>query len=170
MHASRKVIVGLTACRHYHVHMRTPFSTSTAPIVVADDDEDILALASFCLRGKYPVLKARDGEEALELASRRQPALVLLDIKMPRVSGDRVLRELRRNPATANIPVVLFSAHAEKEMVARGVREGADAYIVKPFSPHDLASCIEKLLSETVPAALRQDRRKEPMALAAAPA
>lgn len=148
-----------------------PLSDRTAgiekPIIVADDDEDILALAAFCLKG-HRILTARNGEEALELARTQDPALVLLDIRMPKISGDGVLRALRQHRTTARIPVVLFSAYAQKEMVTSGLRAGADAYLIKPFSPSELVEGIEELLTNagSAPASKAQPSEQ----LVAAPA
>jgi DNA-binding response OmpR family regulator len=106
-------------------------------ILVADDDEDILTLMSVSLqRGGNRVLAARDGEEALDLALDREPDLVLFDVAMPHLTGFEVLRRIRA--AKPRVPVILVSALAAEEDIAAGWKEGADDYIVKPFSPDDL--------------------------------
>lgn len=115
-----------------------PISRTPALILVADDDEDILTLMSVSLeRGDNEVLMARDGEEALDLALDRQPDLVLLDVAMPHLTGYEVLRKIRA-AKTLDIPVILVSAFASEEAIAEGWKQGADDYIVKPFSPDDL--------------------------------
>jgi len=121
-------------------------STHARLILVADDDEDILTLMSVALqRGGNKVLAARDGQEALSLAIDRDPDLVLLDIAMPNLTGYEVLRRIRslRN----RVPVMLVSAFATDEDIATGWREGADDYIVKPFSPEDLFRRASALLT-----------------------
>jgi two-component system alkaline phosphatase synthesis response regulator PhoP len=106
-------------------------------ILVADDDEDILTLMSVSMeRAGHEVLAARDGEEALDLALDRQPDLVLLDVAMPHLTGFEVLRRIRAT--RAQVPVILVSAFASEEDIAAGRQEGANDYIVKPFSPDDL--------------------------------
>jgi DNA-binding response OmpR family regulator len=114
-------------------------------VLVADDDEDILSLMSVAIeRGGGEVLAARDGEEALGLALDRHPDLVLLDVAMPHMTGYEVLRHLRAT--NDRVPVILVSALAAEEDIAEGRRVGADDYVVKPFSPHDLFMRAARLL------------------------
>ena len=116
-------------------------------ILVADDDEDILALLSLQLRRLgYRVAQAADGEEALEQIAQTQPALVLLDVMMPRMSGYDVLRQLRAAAPTAELPVVLISARAHPPVAAASLDAGADAYLTKPFGAEVLAETIRGLL------------------------
>ncbi|HEY6015265.1 MAG TPA: response regulator [Gaiellaceae bacterium] len=116
-------------------------------ILVADDDEDILALVSLRLRRLgYRVAEARDGEEALAEVARARPALVILDLMMPRVDGYGVIRRLRADPETASLPVVVLSARARSADAAAGLEAGADAYLSKPFRAEELAATIRGLL------------------------
>ncbi|HEY6054372.1 MAG TPA: response regulator [Gaiellaceae bacterium] len=118
-------------------------------ILVADDDEDILALVSLRLRRLgYRVAEARDGEEALAEVARERPALVILDLMMPRVDGYGVIRRLRADPETASLPVVVLSARARSADAAAGLEAGADAYLSKPFRAEELAATIRGLLGE----------------------
>ena len=119
-----------------------------APLVlVADDDEDILGLVSFRLeRSGYEVAAAKDGEEALRLARELSPALVVLDVMMPRLDGYEVTRRLRDDEATRGIPVILLTARAQEADVARGFESGADDYLRKPFSPQELAARVQAVL------------------------
>lgn len=116
-------------------------------ILVADDDEDILALVSLRLRRLgYRVAEARDGEAALAEVARERPALVILDLMMPRVDGYGVIRRLRADPETASLPVVVLSARARSADAAAGLEAGADAYLSKPFRAEELAATIRGLL------------------------
>jgi DNA-binding response OmpR family regulator len=123
-------------------------SDDGAPLVlVADDDEDILGLVSFRLeRSGYEVAAAKDGEEALRLARKLSPALVVLDVMMPRLDGYEVARRLREDEATRGIPVILLTALAQEADVARGFESGADDYLRKPFSPQELAARVQAVL------------------------
>jgi DNA-binding response OmpR family regulator len=119
-------------------------------ILVADDDEDILALIAVSLeRQGNRVLKARNGEEALDLALDRHPDLVLLDVAMPELTGYEVMRRIRAS--STPVPVILVSAHATEEAIAEGRKEGADDYIVKPFSPDELSRRAAAVLAGAPP-------------------
>src|SRR5258708_25288633 len=104
-----------------------PVSSRRVPVLlVADDDEDILMLVQLRLsRSGYEVIVARDGEEALRLAQERHPDLAVLDWMMPKASGLEVLRAIRANAATADIPVVLLTARASEADVQQGLDAGA---------------------------------------------
>jgi DNA-binding response OmpR family regulator len=116
-------------------------------ILVADDDEDILALVAFRLgRAGHEVITAHDGEQALELAQSRSPDLVILDVRMPKMTGIDVVRALREHEATKSVPVILLTASVQDESVKSGFDAGADDYIKKPFSPHELVDRVEAIL------------------------
>ena len=116
-------------------------------LLVADDDEDILALVQLRLsRSGYEVIVARDGEEALRLAQEQHPDLAVLDWMMPKASGLEVLRAIRANSETADIPVVLLTARASEADVQEGLDAGANDYVAKPFSPQELASRVQSIL------------------------
>lgn len=119
-----------------------------APLVlVADDDPDILALVAFRLeRAGYAVVTADNGEEALALARERLPALAVLDVMMPRLTGYEVTKQLREDDATKDIPVILLTARVQEADVARGFEVGADDYIKKPFSPQELRARVQAIL------------------------
>jgi DNA-binding response OmpR family regulator len=116
-------------------------------ILVADDNDDILALVSFRLeRAGYTVIQARDGEEALRMAGEHRPQLAILDLMMPRLDGYEVTRGIRRDPAIADMPVMLLTARSQEADVARGFDVGADDYVRKPFSPQELLSRVQAIL------------------------
>lgn len=116
-------------------------------VLVADDNDDILALVTFRLeRAGYTVIQARDGEEALRMATEQKPSLAILDLMMPRLDGYEVTRGIRGDPTIADMPVVLLTARSQEADVARGFDVGADDYIRKPFSPQELLSRVQAIL------------------------
>jgi DNA-binding response OmpR family regulator len=120
-----------------------------APLVLcADDDDDILSLVALRLqRAGFQVATAADGEEALQIARARRPALAVLDVMMPKRTGYEVLAELRGDEALREMKVILLSARVQEGDVARGMDAGADAYLVKPFKAQDLVAKVEELLA-----------------------
>jgi DNA-binding response OmpR family regulator len=121
--------------------------TDTRLVLCADDDEDILSLVSLRLeRAGFQVATAADGEEAMQVARDRRPALAVLDVMMPKRTGYEVLAELRGDEALRGMKVILLSARVQEGDVARGMDAGADAYLVKPFRAQDLVSKVEELL------------------------
>ena len=128
--------------------------TGTPLVLCADDDEDILSLVSLRLqRAGFQVATAADGEEAMQVARDRRPALAVLDVMMPKRTGYEVLAELRGDEALRGMKVILLSARVQEGDVARGMDAGADAYLVKPFRAQDLVSKVEELLAnEELPA------------------
>jgi DNA-binding response OmpR family regulator len=116
-------------------------------VVVADDELDILTLVSFGLRrAGYEVVSATDGEQALELIRDRRPRLAVLDVKMPKLTGIEVVRQVRATEAVQDTPVILLSAGVQEDTVARGFEAGADDYVRKPFSPDDLVARVRELI------------------------
>jgi DNA-binding response OmpR family regulator len=129
--------------------MRTEPTSTHAPtpprrILVADDEEAMLLLlrVNLSMRG-FDVVEARDGAAALELARAQPFDLLLLDVMMPELSGFDAARELREDPATADIPFVFLSARADQTDRARGLELGALDYITKPFNPLELCDHLE---------------------------
>ena len=122
-------------------------STSMQTILVADDDPDIQALVVLRLeRSGYRVLRAADGQQALDLALRERPDLAVLDITMPKLDGYEVTRSLRANAETADMPVILLTARVQESDVTRGVEAGATEYVKKPFSPQELGARVSAIL------------------------
>jgi DNA-binding response OmpR family regulator len=116
-------------------------------VLVADDDDDIRDLVAFRLdRAGYEVLRAGDGQEALDLAREHRPDLAVLDVMMPKLTGYDVTRELRADAATSRIPVILLTARVQEADVARGFEAGADDYVKKPFSPQELKARVQAIL------------------------
>jgi DNA-binding response OmpR family regulator len=118
-------------------------------VLLAEDDEDILALVSLRLeRAGYRVARARNGQEALELARELRPAIAVFDVSMPLMTGVDATRALRADPATAGLPIILLTARDSESEISAGTKAGASAYITKPFSPQDLAAQIAAFLSD----------------------
>ena len=118
-------------------------------ILVADDDEDILTLVSFRFdRAGFEVVTAIDGEQALDLILARHPDLAVLDVRMPKLTGIDVIRQVRANEAVSDLPMVLLSAGVEDENIARGLEAGADDYMKKPFNPQELLARVENILEQ----------------------
>jgi DNA-binding response OmpR family regulator len=116
-------------------------------VLVADDDPDILALVALRLEHDgYEVVRAHDGQGAIDRALERTPDLALIDVSMPRLDGYEVTARLRENDATSRIPVILLTARAQEADVARGLEAGADDYVTKPFSTDELRSRVQAAL------------------------
>ena len=119
----------------------------TRRILVVDDDPSIRRLlnATLELEG-YTVATAADGEEALAELPGSNPDVVVLDVMMPKLNGLDVLERIRRNPATATLPVILLTAKSSKEDVWEGWQRGVDYYMTKPFDVEELLRFIEFVL------------------------
>lgn len=116
-------------------------------ILVAEDERDIRELIGFTLRyAGFEVELATNGEEAVEKAPQMQPDLIMLDVRMPRMTGYEACRILKEDPATAEIPIVFLSAKGQEVEIEQGLASGALEYIVKPFAPDDLASQVRDIL------------------------
>ena len=104
-------------------------------ILVVDDERDIVDMVGYNLqKNGYEVLSAYDGQQALDIAQREKPDLIVLDLMLPSLSGTEVARRLKGNAATAGIPIVMLSAKGEETDVVVGLTLGADDYVTKPFS------------------------------------
>ena len=117
-------------------------------VLVVDDDPDIRELVTFKLQHLgHNVATENDGEAGLAAVYESIPDLVLLDVMMPKLTGIEVCQRMRDDARSANIPVILITAKAQESDVERGFAAGCDDYIVKPFSPRELASRVEAVLS-----------------------
>lgn len=116
-------------------------------ILVAEDERDIRELIGFTLRfADFEVVLVRNGAEAIERATAEQPDLVLLDVRMPKMSGYEVCRRLKENPFTCEIPIVFLSAKGQEREIEQGLDSGAVEYIVKPFAPDELTKRVKDIL------------------------
>lgn len=126
---------------------RQVVSPTDQTVLVADDDPDIQTLVVLRLeRSGYRVLRASDGQEALDLALSELPDLAVLDITMPKLDGCEVTRTLRADARTADMPVILLTARVQDDDVVRGLEAGATDYVKKPFSPQELGARITSIL------------------------
>lgn len=118
-----------------------------AKILVVDDEDDILELVRYNLnREGYEVICAASGEGALKQTRTESVNLVVLDLMLPGMSGLDVARQLKSNPKTGSIPVVMLTAKGEEADIVAGLELGADDYITKPFSPRILVARIRAVL------------------------
>lgn len=118
-------------------------------LLIADDEEGVRTLVRMTLElDSFEIFEATDGHRALELAREHQPDLIFLDVAMPGLSGLDVCRELRKEDATARIPVVMLTARAQETDRREGLEAGADHYFTKPFSPVALLSKVTEVLAE----------------------
>lgn len=119
-------------------------------IYYAEDDESIRELVLYSLRGAgYEALGFADGRALLSAVAERVPQLVLLDIMLPETDGMEVLRRLRKLPATRRVPIIMITARGSEYDRVKGLDEGADDYIVKPFGIMELISRVKALLRRT---------------------
>jgi two-component system alkaline phosphatase synthesis response regulator PhoP len=125
---------------------------STQKILIADDEVYMLRLLEMTFKkGGYTVISCRDGQEALAKAVSDLPQLIVLDVMMPGLDGLGALRQLKGNPATRNIPVVVLSAKGHALTKVEAELAGAVMFLAKPFSPNQLLSEAQRILAQSNP-------------------
>ena len=130
-----------------------------AHILVVDDEEPIRQLASLYLEKEgFKVTCASDGPEAIELARRQRPALVVLDLMLPTIDGFEVCRRLRHD---SDVPILMLTARDEDVDKIVGLELGADDYLTKPFSPRELAARVRAVLRRSTPQRMAEPERLE---------
>lgn len=118
-----------------------------ANILIAEDERDIRDLIKFTLTfAGHNITAAANGAEALELAPKVKPDLIMMDVRMPRMTGYEACREMKKIDEIKNIPVIFLSAKGQDEEKQTGIDAGAVAYILKPFAPDDLTRQIGDIL------------------------
>ncbi len=116
-------------------------------ILVAEDEKDIRELIAFTLRfAGFEVILASNGVEAVEMTEKERPDLVILDVRMPKMTGYEACRRLKENPITQGIPVVFLSAKGQETEIQQGLESGAEEYILKPFAPDELTAQVRQIL------------------------
>ncbi|MBD3335690.1 MAG: response regulator, partial [Candidatus Eisenbacteria bacterium] len=116
-------------------------------VLLVEDEEDIQQLVEYnLLKEGYTVTCATTGEQALELTRTEQPDLILLDLMLPAMDGLQVCRNLKKDPSTETIPVVILTAKGEESDILTGFNLGADDYVTKPFSPRVLLARVAAVL------------------------
>ena len=116
-------------------------------VLVVEDEKNIILGVKTCLEvAEYQVVVAETGEEALAEVERNRPDIILLDLLLPGISGYQVCSQLKEDPKTKDIPIVVLSAKAEEEDMRRAKEAGADSYLTKPFRPKELWAELERFL------------------------
>jgi two-component system alkaline phosphatase synthesis response regulator PhoP len=119
-----------------------------AKILVAEDERDIRELIVFSLThvGGYEVVEVTNGLEAVEQAIKEMPDLIIMDVRMPKMTGYEACKELKNRAETAGIPVIFLSAKGQEPEIKQGLALGAEEYILKPFAPDELFRRVSSVL------------------------
>jgi len=121
-------------------------------VLIVDDEANLRSLVHNTIESPaYQVIEACDGEEAWTLIKERKPALVLLDVRMPRRSGFEVLTAIRADPELRGTQVMILTASGRQADIDAGILAGADFYLTKPFSPADLLARVSEAIGQRVP-------------------
>ena len=116
-------------------------------ILIAEDERDIRDLVMFSLQfGGFQVVQASNGVEAVERAQAELPDLILMDVRMPKMTGYEACKALKAIPAVRDIPVVFLSAKGQETEIQTGLEVGAEEYILKPFAPDELSKQVKAVL------------------------
>ena len=120
-----------------------------AHILVAEDERDIRELINFTLMfGGHTVTLAANGVEAVEKVAEAKPDLIMMDVRMPKMTGYEACRQIKLIEAVKDVPVVFLSAKGQDEEIQSGLGAGAVAYILKPFGPEDLNRQVNEILKK----------------------
>ncbi len=120
-----------------------------ARILIAEDEPDIRELVAFTLRfAGHEVTTTSNGEEAVQQASQIIPDLILMDVRMPKMTGYDACRVMKTNPALKDIPIVFLSAKGQDSEIQTGLDAGAEDYLLKPFAPDQLTQRVRTILSK----------------------
>ena len=120
-----------------------------ARILIAEDEPDIRDLVAFTLRfAGHDVTPTSNGEEAFQQASQVMPDLILMDVRMPKMTGYEACRAMKADPALKDIPVVFLSAKGQDTEIQTGMDLGAEEYLLKPFAPDQLTQRIKEILAK----------------------
>jgi len=118
-------------------------------ILVAEDERDIRELIVFSLQlSDYQVTDVPNGEEAVRKALEIQPDLIMLDVRMPKMTGYEACQALKQDERTKNIPIIFLSAKGQESEIQQGKDIGAEAYFLKPFAPDDLIQQVKTILEK----------------------
>lgn len=118
-----------------------------AKILIAEDERDIRDLITFTLRfAGHEVITTSNGAEAVEVAKVELPDLILLDVRMPQMTGYEACKEIKSTPDLQHVPVAFLSAKGQEGEIRSGLEAGAVEYILKPFAPDDLTEKIQSIL------------------------
>jgi DNA-binding response OmpR family regulator len=118
-------------------------------ILVAEDERDIRELITYTLMfAGYEVVQASNGADAVDLAVKEKPELILMDVRMPRMTGYQACEILKQKSETKDTPVIFLSAKGQESEIQQGLGAGAVKYILKPFAPDELTAQVENVLKE----------------------
>ena len=118
-----------------------------AKILIAEDERDIRDLITFTLRfAGHEVVAASNGEEAYHLALKEIPELIMMDVRMPKMTGYEACKLIKAEPTLQHIPVVFLSAKGQENEVKTGMLAGATEYLLKPFAPDQLTKKVAEIL------------------------
>ena len=120
-----------------------------AKILIAEDERDIRDLVAFTLRfAGHEVFAASNGEEAVEMAPNVNPDIILMDVRMPRMTGYEACKVMKQNADLRDIPIVFLSAKGQEAEIQQGLDAGAEEYLLKPFAPDQLTSRVKAILAK----------------------
>jgi DNA-binding response OmpR family regulator len=120
-----------------------------AKILIAEDERDIRDLITFTLRfAGHEVISTTNGEEAVAAATSETPDLILLDVRMPKMTGYEACKRIKMEPDLQHIPVAFLSAKGQESEIQAGLEAGANEYILKPFAPDELTARVQELLEQ----------------------
>lgn len=123
--------------------------SKTLKILVAEDEPDIRDLVAFTLRfAGYEVVSGSNGEEAVELARQEYPDLIILDVRMPRMTGYDACKLIKSEPDLKDVPVIFLSAKGQEAEIQSGMDAGAEDYLLKPFAPDQLTDRVRSILAK----------------------
>lgn len=120
-----------------------------AKIVIAEDEPDIRELIAFTLRfAGHEVVTGANGQEGYELAKQHKPDLIMLDVRMPKLTGYEACQRIKSEPDIAHIPVIFLSAKGQESEIEQGLSVGAEQYLLKPFAPDQLTQQVREVLAK----------------------
>ena len=120
-----------------------------AKILIAEDERDIRAPVAFTLRfAGHEVIAATNGEEAVDLAPKINPDLILMDVRMPRMTGYEACKIMKTMPGIKDVPVVFLTARGQESEIQQGLGAGAEEYLLKPFAPDQLTERVKAILAK----------------------
>jgi CheY-like chemotaxis protein len=123
----------------------------TTKILIVDDEPHMLRVTELSIKkGGYDIVIGRNGREAVELAGREKPGLIVMDVSMPEMDGLTALQHLKANPETAPIPVIMLTVRGQAMTRHQAEQSGAAVYLTKPFSPSQLLAEVKRLLEPPV--------------------
>lgn len=120
-----------------------------AKILIAEDEPDIRELIAFTLRfAGHEVITGINGQEGYELAKEHKPDLIMLDVRMPKMTGYEACQSIKAEPEIAHIPVIFLSAKGQESEIEQGLAVGAEQYLLKPFAPDQLTQQVTEVLQK----------------------